>query len=30
MIWASTKIDEPTLLEIYKLFNEISSRLKSP
>ena len=28
LIWSAIKIDENTQLEIYKLFNELSSRLK--
>ena len=29
LIWSATKLDETTMLEVYKLFNELSSRLKS-
>lgn len=28
LVWAATKIDENTELEIYKIFNELASRLK--
>jgi hypothetical protein len=28
LIWTATKLDETTKLEVYKLFNELSSRLK--
>lgn len=28
LIWTATKLDETTQLEVYKLFNELSSRLK--
>lgn len=30
MVWASKKLDENTKLEVYKIFNELASRLKLP
>ena len=30
MIWTTAHVDETTRLELYKLFNELSSRLKLP
>lgn len=29
LIWNATKLDDTTQLEVYKLFNELSSRLKN-
>lgn len=30
MVWAAERLDENTKLEIYKIFNELASRLKLP